>query len=656
MTEEKKLLNLIAMANYHTNLYDLGTPIITDQSWDEIYFQIQELEEKLGIYHPHSPTQHIPYAVVNELKKVEHGHKMLSLQKTKDLEEVEKFLDNCDSLIMLKMDGLTCSLTYIDGELVSAETRGNGFIGEDILHNARQLKSIPQFIPYQTGKLVIDGEIICTYKNFEMFASDYKNPRNFAAGSIRLLDSAECAKRKLSFVAWDVIEGLESSNILSEKFAKLKNMGFNVVPYLLYPAWDANDNQVPLDWYIDQLECDAKQCGYPIDGLVAKFNSIEYGKTLGATSHHFKNAIAYKFYDETYSTTLIDIEWTMGRTGVLTPVAVFEPIDIDGSTVERANLHNWTILNETLHGHGWKGQKVEVYKANMIIPQIASAEMDDERTKEYFSYPYVCPICGGGTVLQEENDSAFVVCGNDACEGKLINRLDHFCGKKGLDIKGLSKATLEKLIDWGWVNNITHLFDLKNYRSEWVKKPGFGPKSVDKILSAIEEGSTCDWNQYVCALGIPLIGSSASKALTKYFNNYEEFRTAINDGILFWDFENFGYEMHKAIVNFNYTEADNLVKANIITFNSITPEEKDSSLDGLTFVITGKLNRFKNRDAIKEKIESLGGKVTGSVSRNTSYLINNDNNSASSKNQSAKSLGIPILSEEDFINTFGISN
>ena len=536
MTEEKKLLNLIAMANYHTNLYDLGTPIITDQSWDEIYFQIQELEEKLGIYHPHSPTQHIPYAVVNELKKVEHGHKMLSLQKTKDLEEVKKFLDNCDSLIMLKMDGLTCSLTYIDGELVSAETRGNGFIGEDILHNARQLKSIPQFIPYQTGKLVIDGEIICTYKNFEMFASDYKNPRNFAAGSIRLLDSSECAKRKLSFVAWDVIEGLESSNILSEKFAKLKNMGFNVVPYLLYPAWDANDNQVPLDWYIDQLECDAKQYGYPIDGLVAKFNSIEYGKTLGATSHHFKNAIAYKFYDETYPTELIDIEWTMGRTGVLTPVAVFKPIEIDGSTVERASLHNWTVLNETLHGHGWKGQKVEVFKANMIIPQIASAEEDDERTKNYFEYPYVCPVCGKGTVLREETDSAFVICENIECEGQLINCLDHFCGKKGLDIKGLSKATLEKLIDWGWVNSITHLFDLRSYRSEWIKKPGFGPKSVDKILNAIDEGAVCEWHQFVCALGIPLIGASASKALTKYFNGYVDFRDAIKRGDLFWDF------------------------------------------------------------------------------------------------------------------------
>ena len=651
-----RLMELIDQANEYTRLYDLGTPAITDQEWDNLYFEIERLENELNLHPQNSPTQSIPYEIVNALKKVEHSHKMLSLQKTKNLSEVKSFIENKPSLAMCKMDGLTCSLTYVDGYLTAAETRGNGIIGEDILHNVLHLKSVPNHLLGLRGKIVIDGEIICTLTDFEMFASDYKNPRNFAAGSIRLLDSKECSKRKLTFVAWDVIEGFEHLELLSDKLSRLKQEHFIVAPYCILPALDADGDEVPLDIIIDQLQFEAQDKGFPIDGAVFKFDNIKYGKSLGETSHHFKNAIAYKFYDETYETELVNIEWTMGRTGVLTPVAVFVPIDIDGSTVERANLHNWTILNETLHGHGWKGQKVEVYKANMIIPQIASAEMDNERTKEYFSYPYVCSICGSGTVLQEENDSAFVVCGNDACEGKLINRLDHFCGKKGLDIKGLSKATLEKLIDWGWVNSITHLFDLKNYRSEWVKKPGFGPKSVDKILSAIEEGAICDWNQYVCALGIPLIGSSASKALTKYFNNYEEFRTAINDGILFWDFENFGYEMHKAIVNFNYTEADNLVKANIITFNSIAPEEKNSSLDGLTFVITGKLNQFKNRDAIKEKIESLGGKVTGSVSRNTSYLINNDKNSASSKNQSAKSLGIPILSEEDFINTFGISN
>lgn len=654
MTDEKKLLNLIFYANYHSRLYELGMPVITDQSWDDMYFQIQELEEKLGIYHKHSPTQRIPFDVVTQLRKVEHGHKMLSLQKTKDLNEVEKFLDNCDSLAMLKLDGLTCSLTYVDGELVSAETRGNGLVGEDILHNARQLKSIPQYIPFQQGKLVVDGEIICSTRNFEIFASKYRNPRNFAAGSIRLLDSQECAKRKLSFVAWDVIEGLDDSEILSEKFAKLKNMGFNVVPFILYPMWDAEDNQVPLDWYIEQLKYEAETHGYPIDGAVFKFNSIAYGKTLGETSHHFKNALAYKFYDEAYETELLDIEWTMGRTGILTPVAVFEPIDIDGSIVERASLHNLSMLQSTLHGMGWKGQKIEVFKANMIIPQIASAERDDEKTKQYFSYPYACPICGHSTVLKEEIASTFVICGNDDCEGKLINKLDHFCGKKGLDMKGLSKATLEKLIDWGWVANKPSLFALTSHKDEWIKKPGFGVKSVEKILNAIDAGSKCELHQFICSLGIPLIGATASKELTKYFKSYESFRTAVDSKYEFFMLPNFGVEMHKSICNFDYSEADAMIQSGVITINSMEENNQEATLDGMTFVITGKLNHFKNRDAIKEKIESLGGKVTGSVSKNTNYLINNDKDSTSAKNKSAKSLGIPILSEEDFIQTFGI--
>ena len=656
MTEETKLLNLIDLANNYTRDYDLGHPIISDESWDGLYFQIQELEEKLGIYYKHSPTQHIPYDVVNQLKKVEHGHKMLSLQKTKSLEEVKQFLDNCDSLIMLKMDGLTCSLTYIDGELVSAETRGNGIIGEDILHNALQIRSIPNYIPRVSGKLVVDGEIICTTTNFEMFASEYKNPRNFAAGSIRLLDSQECAKRKLSFVAWDVIEGLEEYNLLSERFAHIRNYGFTVVPYCFYPSWDADGNDVPLSVMEDQLKYEAQYYGYPIDGLVAKFNSISYGKSLGETSHHFKNALAYKFYDETYETTMKKIEWTMGRTGILTPVAVFEPVDIEGSTIERANLHNLSVLREILHGRGWEGQKIEVFKANMIIPQIASAEEDDERTKYYFMAPVFCPICKSLLIKKKDNESEFLFCPNDACEGKLINRLDHFCGKKGLDIKGLSKATLEKLIDWGWVKNIPSLFALSDYRDEWVLKPGFGSKSVDKILNAIDYSrNNCELHQFICALGIPLIGSSASKELTKYYSTYENFRMAIDIGVQFWGYDNFGMEMHKAIVNFDYSDADAMVQSGVITFNSTTEGiHQEQSLDNLTFVITGKLNHFKNRDAIKEKIESLGGKVSGSVSKNTNYLINNDKNSTSAKNKSAKSLGIPILTEEDFIETFKI--
>ena len=295
----------------------------------------------------------------------------------------------------------------------------------------------------------------------------------------------------------------------------------------------------------------------------------------------------------------------------------------------------------------------------MIIPQIASAENDDERAKEYFEYPYICPICGSGTVLKQDNDSAFICCDNDACEGKLINRLDHFCGKKGLDIKGLSKATLEKLIDWGWVSNRHRLFMLKYYRDEWIKKPGFGAKSVDKILTAIEIASHTEFHQYLSSLGIPLIGSTASKELAKYFKNYASMRIAMKDNFKFYDLPNFGIEMHKVLYNYDWLGADAMIGEGTITLvNSFFPKEgvieQNTSLEGLTFVITGKLNHFKNRDAIKDKIESLGGKVTGSVSKNTNYLINNDKDSTSSKNKSAKTLGIPILNEKDFIKMFGV--
>lgn len=379
MTEETKLLNLIDLANNLTRDYDLGHPTVSDESWDNLYFQIQELEEKLGIYYKHSPTQHIPYDVVNQLNKVEHGHKMLSLQKTKDLSEIEKFLDNSDSLIMLKMDGLTCSLTYIDGELVSAETRGNGIVGEDVLHNALQIHSIPNYIPKISGKLVVDGEIICTTKNFEMFASEYKNPRNFAAGSIRLLDSKECAKRKLSFIAWDVIEGLDQYDLLSEKLSHIKNYGFTIVPYVFYPAWDAENDNIPLEDMIDHLKITADKNGYPIDGVVAKFNSISYGKSLGETSHHFKNAMAYKFYDETYESILTGIEWSMGRTGQISPIALFETVNIDGSDVSRASLSNITVMKKTLGEHPFVGQIIEISKRNQIIPKIERAK--DENGK-----------------------------------------------------------------------------------------------------------------------------------------------------------------------------------------------------------------------------------------------------------------------------------
>ena len=655
-----KIRFLVRYLNECTKAYDEGHPKITDEEWDNKYFELQELEKETGLILSNSPTQSISYEVVNALSKSEHNHKMLSLEKTKSVDEVTAFVGKKDFLVMCKMDGLTCSLTYRNGELVSAETRGNGLVGEDILHNARVLPSIPHKIPYM-DELVIDGEIICTYTDFEKFSSDYKNPRNFAAGSIRLLDSKECASRNLTFVAWDVLTPMMFDNgteyKLSQKLNYLVPFGFTVVPYATGPAFYADDTEVEMDMFIEQVTQMAQGYGYPIDGAVIKFNDCAYGRSLGETTHHFKNALAYKFYDETYWTRLLDIEWTMGRTGVLTPVAIFEPIDVDGSTVERASLHNCSIISELFGVFGpHKYQEVEVFKANMIIPQIKSVKSEDLYIENKIEEPTACPVCGGEVAHKITVDSMTLACTNPACPGKLINRLDHFCGKKGLDMKGISKATLEKLIDWGWVADFTDIFELSSHKGEWVQKPGFGIKSVEKVLNAVNTGANCELHQFIAALGIPLIGSTASKELAKHFETWEKFVEAAEGGFAFYTLPNFGSEMHNSIVEFNYAEArllaDHYIHFNVPEVSESAPSGSD--LTGKTFVITGKLTHFKNRDEIKARIEALGGKVTGSVSKNTNFLINNDVNSTSSKNATAKSLGIPILSESDFIQTFGI--
>ena len=648
----QKIINLVNYLNQCTKAYDEGKPLITDKEWDDLYFQLEQLEKEAGLILSNSPTQSISFEVVNELQKVEHDHKMLSLEKTKSADEVLTFCKGKQILAMCKMDGLTCSLTYENGELVSAETRGNGLVGENILHNAKIIPSIPKTIPYKE-KLTIDGEIICTYKDFKKFEDVYKNPRNFASGSIRLLSAKECATRSLTFVAWDVMTPLQEYNLLSDKLIYLKSIGFTTVPFIR----TIFKNSQEVEDFISDIKWAAEENSYPIDGAVFKFNDCEYGLSLGETSHHFKNAIAFKFYDEIYQTHLLDIEWTMGRTGVLTPVAIFEPIDIDGSTVERASLHNITVMEELFHGTPFKNQLIEVYKANMIIPQVYSA--DNARGMPFYcelpfiDIPKECPVCGGLTEEVGDLDTRVLKCTNPSCEGKVINKLDHFCGKKGLDMKGISKATLEKLVDWGWIDSIIDIFELEQYKAEWIQKPGFGVKSVEKILNSIDSSRKCDLNQFICALGIPLIGNTASKALQEAFQKWNEFIYAVDEYFDFSVLPNFGMEMHNNIINFDYREA-RFIADNYIQFNDYEEVESGSDLAGKTFVITGKLTQFKNRDEIKAKIESLGGKVTGSVSKNTDYLINNDVESTSSKNKTAKSLGIPILSENDFIETFGI--
>ena len=634
-----KIKNLVEELNSHTKLYDQGTPIISDLEWDAMYFELFNLENLTGIYLSNSPTQRINYNVVNDLKKVKHNHPMLSLQKTQSIDEINTFIGDKDYIIMLKVDGLTCSLGYEDGKLVSAETRGDGEVGEDILHNALVVKNIPKKIAYK-GKLTVDGEIICKTHIFKNYDNEYKNPRNFAAGSVRLLDSKECADRNLSFIAWDCFGVNEIK--LSEKLGRLNDLGFEVVDFTTL----GNFSEHNIEFFKDS----AQRQGIPIDGLVVKYNDCKYYDSLGRTDHHFRGGMAFKFYDEIYETKLIGIEWTMGRTGVLTPVAVFETIEIDGCDVSRASLHNVSVMNELL-GVPYVGQRVEVFKANQIIPQIRSADRNSAIDNRYLFAPKACPICGGTTSLRESDSGTVeLICMNLDFEGKLINRLDHFVGKKGLDIKGLSKATLEKLIDWGWVKSYKDIFNLNpvEHGIEWAAKPGFGVKSVANILNTIQAGRNCQLDKFIAALGIPLIGSRASKDLANYFCTWANFINAVETNFKFYDLPNFGGEMDYAIKHFDYTEAKDLAE-NYLDVADIEPETADTSLEGKVFVITGKLNKYKNRDELKATIESLGGKVSDSISGKTSYLINNDVNSTSSKNVSAQKMNVPIISEEDFL-------
>ena len=643
---DKYYEDLIEELNKATEAYDKGTPCMSDREWDVLYYHIVAMEEKQGWASPNSPTQQIHYNVVNELAKVQHNHPMLSLDKTKSLDELNEFCGNRTAFLSLKLDGLTCSLYYANGRLQRAETRGNGVIGEDVTHNAMVIPSIPKQINY-LDELIVDGEIICMDYNFVPFAEEYANSRNFAAGSIRLLDSQECEKRHLTFVAWEMVKGYPDVNSAIDKLQGLRKLGFHVVPFeIIY-------KEIITEALVESFKSAAKIGGYPIDGLVAKYDDISYAQSLGMTAHHRRDGIAYKFFDESVETTLKDIEWTMGRTGVLTPVAIFEPITLEGSTVERASLHNVSILNETLHGWGFKGQKVEVFKANMIIPQISSAEEPEDLpqyTYPWFKRPKECPICGGEVHFKKDGTSVNLICTNPTCSGKFINQLDHFCGKKGLDIKGLSTATLEKLVDWGWVNCFADIFNLQDHMEEWAQKPGFGVKSVVKLLDAIDDAQYNSTHEsFISAIGIPLIGRTMVKELMKNgLETYDQLRDWVEKKYDLSEINGFGYEKSRSILEFDYTEAD---KARaLMTFVIPEPEEKkENTLEGKSIVITGTLKTFKNRAELQRVIEAAGGKVVGSVSKNTSYLINNDIESMSAKNQTAKRLGVPIITEEDFL-------
>ena len=640
MNKYEEYKKLVDELNYHTDLYNEGKEIITDSQWDDIYLKVKTMEKELGVISKDSPTQKIVFTeTLDHLDKYSHGdYPMISLDKTKNIDEILNFIKKSRTILMPKLDGLSCALIYKNGKLAIAATRGNGEIGEIITHNVKILNSIPQYISDKTD-IIIHGEIICKINIFEKyFANEYKNPRNFASGSIRLLDSKESYKRRLTFVAWDLVKGGENFTTLSDKLEYMTDLGFETVP------WAFVENQED----ITKITATFSYFDYPLDGLVYKYDNIEYYKSLGSTAHHPLGAMAFKFQDETAETTLIDIEWSLGRTGQITPVAIFDTIELEGTEVSRASLHNLSVIHNLCGDLPRIGDTLTVAKMNQIIPQVVGWQSGNGKV---LTTPTICPICGKPTEIRCENDSSFLFCGNPQCSGKLVNKLEYFCSKKGLDIKGLSLATLQKLIDMGWVKEFEDIFNLNQYENEWKKLAGFGEKSVKNILAAIETSRECTLESFISAIGIPLVGVNVAKELCKYFNTWEDFIAAVEGDYHFWELDGFGEEKHLSIKNFDYTEAKKVATRLKFVYN-INKEEKEQSLKDMTIVITGSLKNYKNREELKKDIEARGGKVSGSVSSKTSYLINNDVNSGTSKNVTARQLNIPIISEKDFIEKF----
>lgn len=631
----KELTELLNKAS--DSYYNTGDTIMGDHEFDTLLEELCSLEQETGFVMATSPTHKVGYEVKSELQKVTHNHPMLSLAKTKDWNEFIIYFGSKDVIGMLKMDGLTCSLRYVNGELVSAETRGNGEIGEDIFHNIKTVKTVPQKIPYK-DELIVDGEIICTYEDFEPFSTEYKNPRNFASGSIRLLDSNECAKRPLTFVAWNVIKGFDNENSFLHKLVLIDELGFTVVPWTSSFDWDAKEFLVNK----------AKKLGYPIDGLVGRFGDIKYGESLGATSHHSNAAYAFKFGDETYETVLRDVEWNTTRTGIIAPVAVFDEVNLDGALTTRATLHNLSIIEQLELGIG---DTITVYRSNMVIPKI-----DDNLTRSNtLKIPTVCPCCGHPTEVKYTDNSKVLMCTNPDCPAKKLARFTHFVSRKCMNIDGLSERTLELLISNNLIKNFRDIYHLKEHVGKLCTLDGMGKKSVENLLNSIEKSRDVKLENFIAALGIPNIGLSAAKAISKKFNgsHYDFILALSNDNYDFSQIDDFGEITNKSLHDWWHSK-DPMVELLPMEVNFIVEDTgSNANLDGKSFCITGSLTHYANRDALVKAIEDNGGKYASSVSKKTDYLINNDKTSTSGKNKKAMDLNIPIISEEDFINMIG---
>lgn len=649
--ELKMMRGMISILNEASIAYYSGKPFMSDREFDTRLSDLQELEKETGVIYSNSPSINVGAKVLTNLPEVVHNHLMLSLDKCHSPKEIIDFSNDKELVASIKCDGMTASLLYEDGVFVRGESRGNGHVGNDITEHIKQFINVPLKIN-KVGTYIVDGECIITDEDFAEVNknNEFKNSRNLIAGTLSSLDTSVVSQRKAKFIAWDVIEG-GSSNNLNDNLSEANELGFSVVPHWSAVNLDPKKLQNTLDYIFEY----SKDEGIPCDGIVFKFNDIEYGKSLGNTSHHFRNGLAYKAKDEVYRTELIDVEFTMGKTGILTPTAVFKAVEIDGTIVSRASLHNISILREL---NLCIGDTIEVYKANQIIPQVKrniSAEQRDYI--EAIEAPTVdgldyCPICHSETKLVTENSSTVLVCANDNCQGKLLGKLTHFVSKNAMNVDGLSEATLEKFINLGWLSCFEDIYGLKYHFSEMINLDGFGVTSVKKLLEAIAASKDTTLDRFIYALSIPLIGRSASKTISKYFNgDFDRFyeKCCVNK-FNFTMLDDFGEAMNDSINDY--------IEKNVVMIGSLAKEmyfekpknvSSDINLSGLTFVITGSLEHFANRDEAKEKIEQAGGKVSGSVSAKTSYLVNNDTMSTSGKNKKAKELNIPIISEEELI-------
>ncbi|MDO4474846.1 MAG: NAD-dependent DNA ligase LigA [Eubacteriales bacterium] len=642
----KRMQELVALLNKASKAYyQDAQEMMSNFEYDALYDELVQLEKELDMVMSNSPTQNVGYEVLSELPKERHESPMLSLDKTKDIEALKSFAGNEKVVISWKLDGLTIVLTYRDGELVKAVTRGNGEVGEVITNNARVFQNIPLRIEYK-GELIIRGEAVIGYEDFrkinEQIAetdAKYKNPRNLCSGSVRQLNNEVTAKRNVKFFAFSLVqaENVDFHNSRAYQLDWLGNQGFEVVEHFVIGKDDLEDQ---VAYFAEQI----KRNDFPSDGLVLVYDDIAYGRSLGRTSKFPRDSFAFKWADETARTHLLEIEWSPSRTGLINPVAIFDPVELEGTTVSRASVHNISMIEELKLGIG---DEIEVYKANMIIPQIAK----NLTGRGELPIPEICPVCGGATEIRKISNAKALYCTNPDCQAKHVKAFSLFVSRDALNMEGLSEATLEKFIAKGFIHNYTDLFHLDRYAKEIQEMDGFGEKSYQNLIASVEKARETTLPKLIYSLGIPGIGLANAKVICKHFDHDIE-KMIHADMEELNEIDGIGEVLARAFTEYFASERNTDLVHRLLDELEIAMEatnQEDQIFAGKNFVITGSVNHFANRNEVKALIESKGGKVTGSVTSKTDYLINNDVTSSSSKNKKAKDLGIPIISEDDFI-------